>query len=105
MSTTVFSAMLGVLGMSISDAAALLGCSEAHAASMSSGRAKLSRQDLRRLRLIYSEISAGRAERFHAGAVMASHALRALRGTDDIPGLVEGRPGRRGEKRKKSDLS
>ncbi|MCK5931006.1 MAG: hypothetical protein KAG89_02455 [Fulvimarina manganoxydans] len=100
---TVFSSMLGVLGMSLDDAALLLGCSKAQVASMSSGRSAVTRQDLKRLRTIYAKISAGETTGFHAGAEKASQALWALRGTDDLPGVVNARPTRRGMKYRRKD--
>lgn len=101
---TIFASMLSVLGMSLDDAAALLGCSRDQAAGMSSGRCKVTRQDLSRLRLIYTEMSAGRMDGFHSGAEVAAAALWALRGTDDLPGVVYARSSRRGMKLKRKTL-
>lgn len=98
---TVFSAMLSALGMTLDDAAALLGCSRDTVASMSNGRRSVTRQDLTRLRLVYTEMSAGRIKGFHSGAVIAAQAMWALRGTDDLPGVVDARSGRRGMKLKR----
>ena len=101
---TIFASMLSVLGMSLDDAAALLGCSRDQAAGMSSGRCKVTRQDLSRLRLIYTEMSAGRMDGFHSGAEVAAAALWALRGSDDLPGVVYARSSRRGMKLKRKTL-
>lgn len=98
---TVFASMLAALGMTLDDASALLGCSRDQAAGMSSGRYKVTRQDLTRLRLVYTAMSSGRIGGFHAGAEAAAQALWVLRGTDELPGVVDARPARRGMKLKR----
>jgi hypothetical protein len=98
---TIFSAMLSALGMTLDDAAALLGCSRDAVASMSNGRRSVTRQDLKRFRMIYAEMSAGRIGGFHAGAEAAAKALWVLRGTDELPGVVDARSNRRGQKLKR----
>ncbi|SMC32609.1 hypothetical protein SAMN06297251_10155 [Fulvimarina manganoxydans] len=78
--------ILRTLGMSIDDAASLLGRPRETLRSISSGRRpwKHADADLTRLRAIYDALSRGRVEGLHAGAADASRALRLLRGSEGI---------------------
>lgn len=79
-------AIMRTLGMSIDDAAALLGRPRETLRSISSGRRpwKGADADLTRLRAIYDALSRGRVDGLHAGAADASRALRLLRGSEGI---------------------